>query len=155
MTTNTITLQLGGAVELILRPPSSGGVIVTARYGSFIVQAKGNRMAYTLPVGMQIVVTVSYVDAHDNPAEVDDPGPIWDSSAPSIVDIKPDQTNPHKCTIAATGKTGSAQVTATADADLGEGVKSLITTLDLTVVPGEAVAGQIDVTSAPVPIDTK
>jgi hypothetical protein len=153
---NTITLQIGGALELILRPPSPAPSIesvVTVSYEQFSATAKGNHMGYKLPVGMMIQVQVSYVDAEGNPAEVDAPGPVWDTASPSIVEIKPDQTNNYKCEIRATGKTGSAQVTATADADMGEGTKSLITTLDLDVVAGEAVAGQIDVTSEPMPID--
>jgi hypothetical protein len=133
-------------------PPPSGDVIVTARYERFTVTAKGSHMAYTLPVGMKITVEISYVDAAGNPAEVDDPGPIWDTANPTIVTITPDQADPTKCEIAAPSTTGSAQVTATADVDLGDGVKSLITTLDLTVVAGEAVAGQIDVIGTPEPI---
>jgi hypothetical protein len=35
------------------------------------------------------------------------------------------------------------QITATADADLGAGVRNLVTVCDITIVAGEAVAGTI------------
>ena len=56
----------------------------------------------------------------------------------------------------ASGETGTAQITATADADLGEGVRELITLLDVNVVAGEAVAGTISVVgSAQPPIEPR
>jgi hypothetical protein len=47
---------------------------------------------------------------------------------------------------------GTAQVVATADVDLGAGVQSLITTMDITVVAGQAVAGTISPTGPAEPI---
>jgi hypothetical protein len=52
----------------------------------------------------------------------------------------------------ATNDIGDVQVTATADADLGDGIREIITLLDLNVVSGEAVAGTINVIGTPEPI---
>jgi hypothetical protein len=48
-------------------------------------------------------------------------------------------------------KTGNVQVSATADADLGSGVRNIVTLLDVTVVGGEAVAGTITPVGEPQP----
>jgi hypothetical protein len=47
---------------------------------------------------------------------------------------------------------GQAQVTATCDADLGDGVRELITLCDIEVVGGEAVAGTIQPVGEPDPL---
>jgi hypothetical protein len=99
-------------------------------------------MAYTLPVGKQVHVQVSYVDSAGNPAVVD--GLVaWDSSDQNIVDVLVDDTDSTLAIVRAEGKVGLCQVTATADADLGLGTRTLITTMDVEVVAGEAVAGSI------------
>jgi hypothetical protein len=156
ITTNVITLNVAGALELILKPPEpqpTGKVIVTVKYGSFIARAEGSHMAYTLPVDHYIEVEVSYEDAFGNVAEVD--GAVsWGTSNDQILTIAVDPDNSMKCTITPTGKAGSAQVTATADADMGTGVTSLITLLDVTTVAGAAVAGVIQVVGSPIPVNS-
>jgi hypothetical protein len=146
-----ISLQIGGSLTLYLSPPPLGQVIVTARYDGFSVIAKGKHMAYTLPVDHMINVQVAYVDAHGNPAAVDG-AVVWASSDDTMATVAVDDTDSTKCAITPVGKVGSAQVTATADVDMGAGVQNLITTLDLTLVAGEAVAGVINVVGDPVPI---
>jgi hypothetical protein len=150
---NTITLQIGGSVDLnlYLAPaPALGHVIVTARYGSFVATGVGD-MAYTLPVGMQVAAQVAYVDAGGNAAVVD--GEVaWASSDATVASVAVDVDDSTICTIGAVGPVGAAQVTATADADIGAGVKTLVTLLDITVIAGEAVAGTITITGTPTPI---
>jgi hypothetical protein len=108
-------------------------------------------MAYTLPVGKQVEVQVSYVDAAGNPAAVD--GLVaWDSSDQSVVDVLVDDNDSTLATVRAEGGVGNCQVTATADADLGAGTRSLVTTMDVTCVAGEAVAGTIAPVGEPVDI---
>ena len=108
-------------------------------------------MAYTLPDGMQVAVAVSYVDADGNPAVVDGPA-VWASADASIATVV--AGGDYDAVIAATkgGTLGTTQITATADADMGSGVRSVITTLDVTVVAGEAVAGTIAPSGPAVPI---
>jgi hypothetical protein len=152
MTDNKITLELGGALTLYLSPPpAQGRVMVTATYKGFTATAEGTHMAYTLPVGNFVVLQVSYVDAGGNPAVVDG-AVLWASSDPNMLPVVVDATDSSLCTINAPLGIGQAQVTATADADLGAGVRNLVTLLDVTVIAGEAVAGVIAPTGAAQPM---
>jgi len=54
-------------------------------------------------------------------------------------------------TVVPVGPTGQIQITATADADLGAGVRNLVTVCDIQIVAGEAVAGTISPVGAPTP----
>jgi hypothetical protein len=108
-------------------------------------------VAYTLPSGMQVQVQVTYVDANGNPATVD--GLVaWNSSEAGIVDVIVDPTDSTLATVQAAAGLGAAQVTATADADLGAGTRPLVTLMDVTVVAGEAVAGTITPVGPPTDI---
>ena len=114
-------------------------------------------MAYTLPAGMRVRVKISYKDSHGNPATID--GDVdWSSSAPDIVAVTPaestepvptPQTTGSEVWLTALGALGAAQITAVADADLGVGVRELITLMDVNVVGGEAVAGTIEPVGSP------
>jgi hypothetical protein len=137
---NKVTIAIGEPLELLLLP-ASGHCIVRARLGAFTATATGFEMAYTLPARMQIQVRVDYVDAAGNPAAVGDV--TWDSSASNIISVTVDANDSQQCTIVAPGTLGTAQITATADADIGTGVRTLVTTIDVSVVAGEAVAGTI------------
>jgi len=153
MADNTITLNVAGSLDLVLRATDAvdGHAIVTAMYGLFTVTSKGDTVAYTLPIDHFIEVQVSYVDAHGNPAAID--GPVaWTSSNESMATVDVDTVDSTLCRITPVGPPGTAQVVATADVDLGAGVKPLLTTLDLTLVAGTAVAGTIDVVGPPQPI---
>lgn len=153
MGNNTITMAISGAVELILKkkPKKKIKCIVTVRYRDFTATAKGTHMAYTMPVDTYIVVQVAYVDAHGNPATVD--GAVaWNSSNDTVATVAVDAQDSTKCTVTSAGAIGSTQVTATADADLGQGVRELTTLLDITTIAGEAVAGTINVLSPPTPV---
>jgi hypothetical protein len=149
---NVIELHVSGGIALALVPPPRGFVRVTARYGPFVVTSEGDHVMYTLPVGKEIAVQVSYVDQGGNTATVD--GEVaWASSDPTIAAVTVNPSDTTQAAVAASGGTiGSAQITATADADLGTGVRELLTLLDLTVVAGEAVAGVISITGDPTPI---
>ena len=108
-------------------------------------------MSYNLPDGMEVGVAVTYVDADGNPATID--GQVtWVSSNDQIATVS--STGPQAATIAAArgGTLGTAQITASADADLGSGTRELLTTFDVTIIAGEAVAGTITPTGAPTPI---
>lgn len=149
----SLTLTIGGSLELILRPPPPDIIPeLTFRYGAgFSITAKGTAMATTLPVGQRIHVAVAYKDSGGNAATVD--GPVgWDSSNDAIATVTVDPGDSKLATVAAGGTVGSAQISCTADADLGAGVRSLVTLLDVTTVPGEAVAGVISVVGNPEPI---
>lgn len=146
-----LQVQLHHTVRLI-PPEASGKVIVTAVFDNrFKAQSEGTHMAYTLPDDKQVEVQISYVDAHGHPASID--GDVkWETSDQSIVMVGVDTADSTKAMISPAGENiGNAQITATADADLGEGVTTLVTTFDVTVVGGEAVAGVIAPTGEPTP----
>jgi hypothetical protein len=110
----------------------------------------GKCMSYTIMVDYSIKVTVAYTDQYGNPAVIDG-DVIWASSDDTIVQVFTESGNSLNAMVKAQTKTGQAQVTATADADLGEGVRSLVTLMDVSVVAGEAVAGTITPQGDPIP----
>jgi hypothetical protein len=122
-------------------PPPEIVAFLTVTCDRFTIKAKGDIM-YTLSVDNLVKMQVSYVDAGGNPAKVD--GPVqWVSSDTNLVTVTVDSQDSTIVMVTPVGKLGQVQVTATADADLGTGVRSLITTADIDVVAGEAVAGTI------------
>ena len=99
-------------------------------------------MAYTLPVDYGVKVQVAYVDGHGNPAMVD--GPVqWASSDTTIAEVIADTSDSQNAMVQAKGVVGQVQISVTADADLGVGVRNIVTLMDVSVIAGEAVAGTI------------
>jgi hypothetical protein len=146
----TVAFKLGGTLEIITEPDKAG-CFVTLRYGAFTVTARGNEMAYTLAADTQVHVQVAYVDSHGNLARVD--GDVsWDTSDTEIATVAVDSSESSKAIVRASNMIGQVQITATADADLGDGVRSLVTAMDIEVVAGEAVAGTISPVGAAEPI---
>lgn len=99
----------------------------------------GDNMAETVQVGHIGTIDVEWVDATGKPAKVDGPT-TWQSTNPAVLTVTVSAGNPlianwHTLAI------GTAQIHASADADLGEGVKTVSSTTDFTVIQGEAVAG--------------
>ena len=126
---------------------------LTITYKGFTLTAQGDVM-YTLPVDMFVQMQVSYVDAKGNPATVD--GPVtWASSDDDVLAVQVDANDSTIVSVTPVGTLGTAQISATADDDLGTGVRQLVTLADITVVAGEAVAGTIQPIGAPQPIPGK
>jgi hypothetical protein len=122
--------------------PAIGFQFLTIWFENFKVITKGNHVMYTLPVDHLVNMQVSYVDAKGNKATVD--GDVsWESSDESIIMVAADSGDSTICRATPVGSIGQAQITATCDADLGDGVRELINTADISVVAGEAVAGSI------------
>lgn len=94
-------------------------------------------MAYNLPDG-NLVVSPSAMLTR----KATKPNVAWASSEDAIATATVDPDDSAICTISSVSL-GTAQISATADADLGDGTRSLVCTLDVTVVAGEAVAGTI------------
>jgi hypothetical protein len=108
---------------------------------------KADTMAYTLQVGKGINVKLSFVDVAGNAATVQTTSWASSNEANATVTQSPDDQSAAK--IASVGPLGTAQIVATSDVDLGEGVKNKATTFDLTLVAGEAMLGTIDVVGDP------
>lgn len=150
-------LEVVGSFQMLLRQVEAATPIacrVTVKFDSFILTAKGDHMAYTLPVDHQVEVQVAYVDSKGNPAAVDG-DPVWSSSDAALIAVTADPVNAFIAKIVPVGPAGNAQVTVKVDADLGAGVRELVTLMDVTTVAGEAVAGTITPVEAPTPVAKK
>jgi hypothetical protein len=134
---------LGGSLQFTLRAIEPPIAMITFTLDHVTITARGDDMAYTLPAGKQVKLQVAYVDASGNPATVD--GEVqWTSSNDDIAVVWSDAKNTTQALISAGEQVGQAQITATVDADLGDGVRELVTMMDITVIGGEAVAGTIE-----------
>lgn len=122
-------------------------VVVQTTCNGFTTTITGAmNMAYTLPADKIVEVKISYKDANGNDASID--GAVsWETSDAEIVNAvppaNPEADNSHVVLMPGT-KIGNCQITAKADADLGTGVRELVTPFDVTVVGGEAVTGTIE-----------
>jgi hypothetical protein len=140
-----ITIKYNGTVTIesdTPSMPSRAGVWVSATCDGFTSKSKGPNMAYTLANDKEIKVQVTYEDAKGNPAAVDG-DVMWDTSDAEIAGVEVDPADSTKATVTPGDSLGNAQITATADADLGSGVTEIVCTMDLTVVAGTAVVGRI------------
>lgn len=146
-----ITLSFGNTLKIMeVSEEPQGYSTITVLFEQFTITATGDVM-YTLPLDKLVNMKVAYVDAGGNPATVD--GAVsWQSSDDNIVTVTVDSGDSTICRVIPVGSTGQVQVTATADADLGTGVRQLITVCDIAVVAGEAVAGTIEPVGEPQPI---
>lgn len=139
-----VQFQIGGTLRWLEEDePSPAGAYITLRYEAFTIKAKGANMAYNLPADRKVQVKVSYIDKNGNPAMVD--GPVeWSSSDENVATVESDADGDSSLAVITPGiNIGNVQITATADADIGEGVRELLTIMDVTVIGGEAVAGTI------------
>jgi hypothetical protein len=126
----------------VAEEPPRGHQLLTIKYQQFVITLEGDHVMYTLPADHLVNMQVSYTDAKGNPATID--GAVaWQSSDANIITVTVDPQDSTICRAIPVGGVGQVQITATADADLGEGVRALITTCDIEVVGGEAVAGSI------------
>jgi hypothetical protein len=101
--------------------------------------------ALTLTDSQQCPVSVAFTDKKGNPALVEG-APVWASSDENVAKVTAAADGMSAVIVA--GNIGTAQISVTADADLGAGVTSLASVLDLTVMAGAAVAANIT-TGAP------
>lgn len=131
-------------------PEPPGAVVITAQAGGFTVTAKGPQMAYTLPADMQVLLKVQFQDSKGNPATIDG-DPVWSSSDTAIATATATPGNPFLAQLMPGTDIGNCQVKVEADADLGEGVRPVLCTMDVTVVGGEAVVGVISPSGEPAP----
>jgi hypothetical protein len=88
-------------------------------------------------------VSVSFKTEHGLPAKID--GTVaWKSSDDAIALVQADTADSTKATVTAGPKAGNAEIVATADADLGDGVEEVEAFLDVEVIArGQAVGGEI------------
>jgi len=99
---------------------------------------KGDLESMLLTDTQEVDLSIAPKDAKGNPAAVEG-APVWASSDPTILTVEA-AADGLSAVAKAVGPLGTAQVSVTADADLGEGVKSISGTMDFEVQAGEAVS---------------
>lgn len=92
----------------------------------------------TLAAGRAKPISLVINDKRGNPARVDGV-PVWSSSDEAVVTVTPGEDG-MSATILSLGTTGTAQVSVSADADLGEGVRTMTGSALIDVIAGEAFA---------------
>ena len=103
---------------------------------------EGIDMSVVIKAGTEGDVVVRWVDDYGNPARVDG-DTKWQSSdekAATVSALRPDSTRAH---VKSLGPIGPVQIQATADADMGEGRKTITAILNVNVIAGEAGGGEI------------
>lgn len=109
-------------------------LVITATIGRNIIEGT-LPMAWTITDSQFITLAVSGTTKKGNPAQFDG-APTWTSSDETILAISEVEGVTRA---SAVGPLGNAQVTVAADADLGEGTRTIGGVLDVTVAAGEAV----------------
>jgi hypothetical protein len=128
-----------------------GEQLLKLTFDQFTITTKGDHVMYKLPADHTVLMQVAYTDANGNPATID--GVIsWESSDEGLVTAMVDPADSTICRAVPAGGIGQAQITATCDADIGEGVRELVTLCDIEIVGGEAVAGMISPVGEPEPV---
>jgi len=122
-------------IRTAVAPGPAVGFVFDVLSGEYII-FEGDHMI--LKDTEQVVLSVVPVDAKGNAAPVDGT-PAWDSSDPTVAIVTP-AADGLSATVAAAGPLGKAQISVTADADLGEGIESIVGTLEIEVVAGKAVS---------------
>lgn len=87
-------------------------------------------------------VSISFVDAKGKPAKVDGV-PTWSVDDATIVDSVTPAADGLSAVLHITDTTGATNLTVDADADLGSGVTDVIVVDTISVIPGDAVAGNL------------
>ena len=126
---------------LCVGEPPQGTARLTLLSNGLTVEFQGD-FAMLLPVDKKVSATVLFTDAAGNAAGVEGI-PVWGTDRPDLLSIEVDPAG-YAATITPLGPLGSAQVTVSADADLGEGVVPLVVLGQLDIIAGQAVAGVIN-----------
>jgi hypothetical protein len=106
------------------------------------VRFQGENMASEMKSGTYATVSVTWTDKGGNPVAVDG-STKWESSDPAIMEIQPSTGNPLIANLHSLGPIGSVEIHASADGDMGPNVRTVSAVYDVTVVKGDAVAGEI------------
>jgi hypothetical protein len=138
-----VTIKFGSPLTVILEVEQrrASRSIVTIRHADLTV--RGENMAEVIGVGHIGTIDVTWQDADGNAVSVDGPT-TWASTDTSIITVEVSTGNDHIANWHTVG-IGLASIYASGDADLGEGVKKITATTDFQVIPGEAVAGEMNV----------
>lgn len=134
-------------LEAVVPSPAAGVRMLITMDGHLIKEGL-LPMALTITATQKFTAAVSFVDAKGNPALVEG-APVFAASDPAILTVVA-TADPNTVEVLAVGPVGAAQLTVTADADLGAGVVNVTGLLDVQVIAGQAVGVTI---AAGVPVE--
>lgn len=119
----------------------------------FYTTINGQKIGVTkmfLKVSEQLPLSIAIKDKFGNAAKVDG-APVWALTDPSLGTLTAADDG-MSALFVPSGTVGAFKVQVSADADLGEGVKSIVGELDVELLPGEAVSVEISAGQAePIP----
>jgi hypothetical protein len=95
---------------------------------NIMFQLKDSDKVTTLPLDIR--------SAKGNPAQVEAGTVVWSVSDPAVLALT--DNGDGTVTVAAVGPVGAAQLQVSADADLGEGVKTVTGAVEIEVIAGDA-----------------
>ncbi len=121
---------------LLAVDPRRGRIKFTNAAFSDRTAVKGDIMALILTNSQELDLAVQPLDKRGKPAQVDGT-PVWSSSDMAKATVAP-AADGLSC-VAKALDNGTVQISVSADADLGDGIRALTCTLDLEIVSGEAV----------------
>lgn len=98
----------------------------------------GGKLMLLLSNAQKVTASCEPTDQYGNPARIDGI-PTWNNSDPTIVQLDV-AANGLTAVVTALGPLGTAQISATVDADLGAGVRTISQTADIQVEASEAVS---------------
>lgn len=98
-------------------------------------------MALILTDEQEVELTAEFKTAAGNPGKIDGV-PVWSASNPGILSIVVSDDG-LQALVRTTGALGDSQVSVSADADLGAGVRQVTAVLDVTVQAAEVVTAGI------------
>jgi hypothetical protein len=148
---NQLEISFGGPLRIVVAKEEDAPAI-SARLSVLYEQFKitGETIMYALPIDHTVRMQISYIDAAGNPARID--GEVtWTSSDESVATVKVDSADSSIVQVLPV-TVGQMQIRANADADLGAGVRNLLTVADVEIVAGEAVAGSVQPLGEPEPM---
>lgn len=95
-------------------------------------------MAFVLKDDEQVTATLEFFDKKGKKITPKLDGvPAWDSSDPAAVSVTPAADGLSALIVASGSPEDTATITATADGDLGDGVKEITTTGDVSIIGGD------------------
>lgn len=112
------------------------------------MQAISTQSAATMQAGTLATLSVEWKDKNGETVKVDG-RTTWQSSDAGVLTVAVATGNSQIANIKSLGPIGAVNVQATADADLGEGLKTVTSTIAINVIAGEAVGGEITFTQSP------
>lgn len=133
-------------VESVPDVPQIRGVVTWTFDANGITVRGENLKVDTLTAGKTATANVEWTDDQGNAAKVDGITK-WASSDEDILTVEDINTGDStSARVISVGPIGPAQIQATADADMGAGVKTITCMIDVTVIAGEASGGKITLT---------